>query len=124
MQNYGRSNTTGFRRFCKTMELQNDPALIEQYKQLHAPGQVWPEITRGMREIGIIDMEIYLAGSRLFMIMDTVPEFEHDRAMTLLASKPRQGEWEAFVSRFQVSDVDSSADEKWILMEKIYQLDE
>ena len=34
------------------------------------------------------------------MIMDTVPEFDHDRDMKLLASKPRQYEWESYVSNF------------------------
>lgn len=45
-----------------------------------------------MKEVGILDMEIYLLGTRLFMIMDTVPDFDHDSAMTELAKKPRQSE--------------------------------
>lgn len=100
------------------------PELIEAYKKVHAPGAVWPEITRGMREVGIVDMEIYLLGNQLFMIMDTVPEFNHDEAMKTLAQKPRQAEWEAYVSRFQKSGAEASADEKWQLMERIFKLDQ
>jgi L-rhamnose mutarotase len=77
-----------------------------------------------MREAGIVDMEIYILGNQLFMIMDTVPDFDHDKAMKELAKKPRQAEWEAFVSRFQKTSADASADEKWQLMERIYKLDE
>jgi L-rhamnose mutarotase len=112
-----------YKRFCKTLKLEDDPKLIEEYKKVHAPGAVWPEITKGMKEVGIIDMEIYLLGTRLFMIMDTVPDFDHDKAMKELAEKPRQAEWEAFVSRFQETSADASADEKWQLMERIFKLD-
>jgi len=112
-----------YKRFCKTLKLEDDFQLIEDYKKVHVPGAVWPEVTQGMKEVGIIDMEIYLLGTRLFMIMDTVPDFEHDRAMNELASKPRQAEWEAFVSQFQKTSADASADEKWQLMELIFKLD-
>ena len=111
------------KRFCKTLELRNDPLLIEEYKKVHAPGAAWPEITRGIRQVGVTDMEIYLLGSRLFMIMETVDDFDHDKAMQLLATLPRQQEWEAFVSKFQKTSAEASADEKWQLMERIFKLD-
>ena len=114
---------TQYKRFCKTLKLEDDPQLIEEYKRVHAPGAVWPEITQGMKEVGIVDMEIYLLGTQLFMIMDTVPDFDHDKAMKELASKPRQAEWEAFVSQFQKTSAEASADEKWQLMERIFKLD-
>lgn len=110
------------KRFCKTLTLKDDQELIMAYKHVHAPGAAWPEITQGMRDVGIIDMEIYLLGNRLFMIMDTVGDFDHDRDMALLASKPRQSEWEAYVSKFQNSSANASADEKWVLMERIYKM--
>jgi L-rhamnose mutarotase len=112
-----------YKRYCKTLKLEDDPQLIEAYIKVHAPGAVWPEITQGMKEVGIIDMEIYIQGTRLFMIMDTVADFDHDKAMKELASKPRQAEWEAYVSRFQKTSADASADEKWQLMERIFKMD-
>jgi L-rhamnose mutarotase len=115
---------SSFKRYCKTMELRNDKKLIEAYKKAHAKGAAWPEITRGMQEVGIIDMEIYLLGTKLFMIMDTVIDFDHDKAMAELARKPRQSEWEAHMSQFQVSSADASADQKWQQMERIYKMDE
>ena len=112
-----------FKRYCKTLSLKDDPKLIEDYKKVHAAGAAWPEITQGMKDVGIINMEIYIYGTRLFMIMDTVADFDHDRAMAELATKPRQSEWEAYVSRFQQSSAEATADEKWQLMERIYKLD-
>ena len=117
------SKSTSYKRHCKTLSLKDDPQLIEDYKKVHAPGAAWPEITQGMKEVGIVDMEIYILGTRLFMIMDTVPDFDHDKAMAELAGKPRQTEWEAYVSRFQQTSAEATADEKWQLMERIYKLD-
>lgn len=116
-------HTATFLRFCKTMELRNDDQLIEEYKKAHAKGAAWPEITLGMQEVGILDMEIYLLGTTLFMIMDTVPDFDHTTAMAALAEKPRQSEWELYVSRFQHAPGGHNANEKWQLMERIYKME-
>ena len=113
-----------FKRYCKSLELENDPVLIAEYKKLHAMGGIWPEITAGMKEVGIIDMEIYLSGTTLFMIMDTKADFDHDRAMTKLATLQRQAEWEALVSKYQKTSSDASAKEKWRLIERIFKMDQ
>lgn len=123
MEYLSNQSYTSYKRFCKTLTLEDDPQLIEDYKKVHAANAVWPEITRGMIDVGILDMEIYIVGTRLFMIMDTVPEFDHDSAMAELANKPGQSEWEAYVSRFQRTSAEASADEKWQLVERIYKLE-
>jgi len=115
---------TTFRRYCKTLDLRNDSTLIAAYKKAHSKGQAWPEITQGMREVGILDMEIYIAGTRLFMIMDTVPDFEHNKAFTELAKKPRQAEWEAYMAQFQDTTADAPPEKKWKMIERIYKLGE
>ncbi|MFD1874814.1 L-rhamnose mutarotase [Hymenobacter bucti] len=113
---------TPFKRYCKALRLQADTELLAAYRHLHAPGNAWPEITQGMREVGILDMEIYLIDNQAFMLMDTVPEFDHDQAMQTLATKPRQAEWEALVAPFQQTTPDATAAEKWQLLERIYKL--
>ncbi|GGZ24551.1 hypothetical protein GCM10007049_16160 [Echinicola pacifica] len=113
-----------FKRYCKTLTLKRDEKLIESYKEVHAMGKAWPEVTAGMKEVGILDMEIYIHQNSLFMIMDTQLDFDHDKAMKKLATLPRQQEWEQFVSRFQQTDTASSAEEKWQLMERIYEMDQ
>ena len=123
MSSVSKRDYTRYKRYCKTLNLEDDPGLIEDYKKVHMPENTWPEITQGMIEVGILDMEIYIMGTRLFMIMDTLPEFDHDRDMALLATKPRQSEWEAFVSRFQKTSSEATADEKWQIMDRIYKLD-
>jgi L-rhamnose mutarotase len=122
MENQERNTRRTFKRFCKTLELRDDPELIAAYKKVHEAEFFWPEIMQGIREVGIIDMEIYITGTRLFMIMDTVADFDHDKAMAELATKPRQKEWEAYVSRFQRSSKNASAEEKWLVIERIFKL--
>jgi L-rhamnose mutarotase len=115
---------TSFKRYCKILELENDPLLIEEYKRLHAMGAGWPEVTAGAKEVGIINLEIYISGTTLFMIMETAADFDHDKAMARLATLPRQSEWEATVSKYQKTSSDASADEKWQLLERIFKMDQ
>ena len=60
-----------------TIDLKNDPDLIAQYREHHA--NPWPEPLRGLREIGVLDMKIFLLGTRMFMYMTTADEFEAER---------------------------------------------
>jgi L-rhamnose mutarotase len=109
------------KRFCQTLELRDDPELIEKYCEAHA--HVWPEIMAGQREVGILDMQIYRLGNRLFMIVDTVDSFDWERDMARLATLPRQAEWEAYVAQFQGCDPSAPSTDKWRLMEKIFELE-
>ena len=106
------------KRYCQTLTLVDNPELIEQYVEVHK--HVWPEIIEGQREVGILDMQIYRKDRHLFMIMDTVDDFNFERDMARLATLPRQAEWEAYVSQFQGAKADARSDEKWQLMERIF----
>lgn len=106
------------KRYCQTLTLVDDPELITKYVEAHA--HVWPEVIAGQREVGILDMQIYQRGRALFMIMDTVDDFDFERDMTRLATLPRQAEWEAYVSQFQGCAAAASSADKWQLMERIF----
>ena len=112
-----------FNRYCKVLKLQDNKELIEKYKEVHKPGNIWPEIARGIREVGIIDMELYLYGNIAFMIMDTVPGFDHDKAMKQLAGLSQQKEWEEHVSAFQQAGDKSDTPEKWEIVDRIFELE-
>ena len=106
------------KRYCQTLILVDNPEMIEKYVEAHK--HVWPEIIAGQGEVGILDMQIYRKGRSLFMIMDTVDNFDFERDMARLATLPRQAEWEAYVSQFQGAKADARSDEKWSLMERIF----
>ena len=106
------------KRYCQTLTLVDDEEMIKKYVEAHA--QVWPEIIDGQRQVGIVDMLIYRRGRSLFMIMDTVEDFDFARDMARLSTLPRQAEWEAYVSQFQGCAADASSADKWQLMERIF----
>lgn len=124
MKEYKKSSVhVNFKRYCKVLKLKGDRELIRRYAEVHKPGNIWPEITNGIREVGIIDMEIYLHGDTAFMIMDTVPDFDHNKAMQELAGMPRQKEWEEYVAQFQQAGDKASTPEKWSVVKRIFVLD-
>ena len=110
------------KRYCPTLDLKDDPELIRRYRQLHSPEGCWPEILRGIREVGILEMEIYIIGSRLFMIVETPLDFDWDEAMSRLATLPRQAEWEGVVAAFQQCAPGATSDQKWQLMDRMFHL--
>ena len=109
------------KRYCQTLELADDPALIEKYCDVHA--HIWPEVMEGQREVGILDMQIFRYGRSVFMICDTVDEFDWEKDMARLATLPRQAEWEAYVAQMQGCDPSLPSDAKWHMMEQIYGLE-
>lgn len=106
------------KRYCQTLTLVDDEAMIAKYVEAHA--NVWPEVVSGQHQVGIVSMQIYRHGHTLFMIMDTVDDFDFDRDMARLSTLPRQAEWEAYVSQFQGCAANASSAEKWKRMEKIF----
>ncbi|HEY9542536.1 L-rhamnose mutarotase [Prevotella sp.] len=110
------------KRYCQTLDLKADPELIAQYRKAHSQPQMWREIMEGIRQVGILEMEIYILDSRLFMIVETPLDFDWDTAMSQLATLPRQAEWEAYTSRFQAVLAGQTSDQKWQLMERMFYL--
>lgn len=106
------------KRYCQTMDLRDNPELIAEYKRRHS--QVWPEIIEGIKAVGILDMQIFLLGHRLMMIVDAPLDFQWDEAMSRLATLPRQQEWETYMSLFQDCSAEATSDEKWQMMERIF----
>ena len=110
------------KRYCQTMDLKNDPALIDRYVEAHSRLKAWPEIREGIRTVGILEMEIYILGNRLFMIVETPLDFDWESAMAKLATLPRQAEWEDYVAMFQACQPGSASNEKWKLMDRMFYL--
>lgn len=110
------------KRFCQTLDLKDNPELIAEYRRRHSQGEAWSEIIDGIKEVGILEMEIYLVDTRLFMIVETPVNFDWESAMQRLAALPRQQEWEDYMSEFQVAAQGASSDEKWRMMERIFHL--
>lgn len=110
------------KRYCQTLDLKDNPDLIAAYRKLHGPDGIWPEILDGIKKAGILEMEIYLLGTRLFMIVEMPAEADWDEVMSRMGAYPRQSEWEALTARYQEAAAGSASAEKWKLMERIFHL--
>jgi L-rhamnose mutarotase len=108
------------RRYCLTLDLQDDPALIAEYKRQHE--KIWPEIIQSIRDAGVEDLSIYLLGTRMFMIMDVGDDFSFTAKARADAANPKVRDWEEFMWKFQQALPQAKPGEKWLLMEKIYDL--
>ena len=108
------------RRFCLTLDLKDDPELIAEYRRYHE--HVWPEISESIQQSGILDMEIYLLGTRLFMIMEVNENFSFEAKSEADRQNPKVQEWENLMWRFQKALPRSKPGEKWIRMERIFKL--
>lgn len=110
------------KRYCQTLDLPNDHALIEAYRHAHSAENVWAEIKAGIRAVGILEMDMYILGNKVFMIVETPLNFDWDSAMSRLAALPRQQEWEDYVSVLQGCQPGTASTGKWKLMERMFQL--
>jgi L-rhamnose mutarotase len=108
------------KRYCLALDLVNDERLIAGYDAHHR--QVWPEIRKSITDAGIVNMEIYRLGNRLFMIMDTDSSFSFDRKSAMDAANPKVQEWEQLMWKYQQALPLAKPGEKWLLMNKIFQL--
>lgn len=113
--------STNMTRYCLTLDLKDDPILIEKYKEYHAPGNFWPEINQNIRKAGVVDMEIYLVGNRMFMIMEVDDTFSFER-MEEINQDPKSVEWEDLMWGFQQAVPGAKPGEKWVLMERVFKL--
>ena len=108
-------------RHVLAVDLKDDPAVVEAYKAHHR--RVWPEVLRSLRRAGIADMQIYLLGRRLVMVVDMAPGRDFTRAFAQhVASDPRVGEWEALMKSMQQPAPGSAAGDWWAVMQPVFDL--
>jgi len=110
------------KRYCLALDLVNDPLLIAEYEYWHKDGNGWPEIKSSILDAGIQDMQIFLIGNRLFMIIETDDSFSFERKAEMDTSNPMVQKWEKLMEKFQKPLPWANGNGKWVLMNKIYQL--
>jgi L-rhamnose mutarotase len=106
--------------YCLTLDLHDDPALIEQYKLHHR--DVWPQILQSLRDSGILNARIYLLGTRLVMTLETTDVFSFEAKAAADAANPKVQEWEILMWTFQKPLPQAKPGDKWMLMEQIFDL--
>jgi L-rhamnose mutarotase len=110
------------KRYFKTLTLADDPKLIEKYKLLHSREKSWKIVRDGIRSVGILEMELFIYGTTVCMVMETPMNFDLESAMDKLSKLPMQQEWENLVSVLQNSSIGKTSADKWHLMERFFYL--
>lgn len=124
------SATTGatahntLRRFCFALDLKDDPGLIKRYKWWHRPGGPPDAVVRSLVAADIRELEIWLCGFRLFMILEAGPNYDPAVKAARDAQDPDVIAWERLMWEFQKPLPWAAAGEKWVAAERIYALSE
>ena len=109
------------RRYCFALDLKDDPQAIAEYRKHHT--EIWPEVTRSIQDAGVTDLEIYLTGNRLFMVLEAGPSFSLEGKTAADLANPKVQEWERLMWQYQQRLPLSQPGEKWRLMERIFKLE-
>jgi L-rhamnose mutarotase len=107
-------------KYCLALDLIDDPKLIAEYEAYHRA--VWPEILQSITDSGILHMEIYRTGNRLFMIMETADSFSFDHKSKSDEANPKVQDWEKLMWKYQQALPNAKPGEKWMLMDKIFSM--
>lgn len=108
------------KRYALALDLVDDPKLIAEYEAYHLA--VWPEIQASITGAGIENMTIYRFGNRLFMTMDVKDTFSFEKKNEMDAANPKVQEWETLMWKYQQAVPGAKPGEKWVLMDKIFEL--
>lgn len=112
--------TVELHKYCLALDLKDDPEKIDAYIKYHK--QVWPEINQSIKASGIQNAEIYHTRNRLFMILKVDDTFSFEKKASMDGDNPKVQEWEALMWKFQQALPNTPEGTKWVLMEKIYDL--
>jgi L-rhamnose mutarotase len=108
-------------RYALALDLVDDPAKIAAYEAAHTA--IWPEVRQHLRTEGVLDMEIYRLGTRLFMLMEVDPAVYSEEAMAAAAlANPAIVKWEALMGAYQQPTPWTAQGRKWMPMERIFDL--
>ena len=108
------------KRFCLALDLKEDTRLIAEYEYHHK--NVWPEIIKSIKGSDIEVLDIYRTGNRMFMIIEANEDFSFEKKTATDAANPKVQEWENLMWKFQQALPWAKTGEKWILMDKIFEL--
>ena len=115
---YGTAQRVQTRRYCLTLDLKDDPALIAEYRRHH--DAVWPDVLESLRASGIVRAEIYLRETRMVMVIEVGPDFTFEAKAAADAANPIVQEWETLMWTYQQALPGVPPGQKWQLMERIW----
>lgn len=108
-------------RYALALDLVDDEAKIAAYEKAHE--SIWPEVREHLFAHGVLGMEIYRLGTRMFMVMEVDPTVYRQEAMAQ-ASLANEAivRWETLMWTYQAPTPWTPAGQKWAPMRRIFTL--
>lgn len=97
---------------------------IEVYKTWHRAGGPPASVTAAIRDDGVTELEIYLVGDRLVLIMEVDDAFDAEAKAARDAANPDIQAWDALMRTCQKPLPFGPEGSTWLQMERIYSLQE
>ncbi|EGR27490.1 hypothetical protein IMG5_194930 [Ichthyophthirius multifiliis] len=110
------------RIYYLTLDLKDDQNLIQLYEEHHK--KIWPEITKGIKDSGVLNMQIYRVSTRLFMVMEVDEYFSFEKMEQMDKNNQKVQQWQNLMDQFQQRLPYAQNGEKWVLLQKIFDLKE
>ena len=108
-------------RYALATDLVDDPARIALFEKAHQA--LWPEVREHLRTEGVLALEIYRLGTRLFMLMEVDPAVYSAEAMAAAAlANPAMVRWNALLEDCLLPVPGAAPNEKWAPLQRIFQL--
>jgi L-rhamnose mutarotase len=112
-------------RLYFAVDLRDDPALIAAYERWHRAEHIWPEVTRGLRARGVVELELFRCGNRLLQVLQHDPAaLEPSPVVMPGLLDSRLAQWETLMWQFQAPLPFAQPGEKWVPMQRIFSLEE
>jgi L-rhamnose mutarotase len=119
-QNSYRTEQDDLKTYYLALDLRDDPNFVEEYKSYHRPDRIWPDVLQAIKHDGVLCQEIYLAGTRMVMVLTTSDEFSFEKNVEKLRDNPAMREWEKLMWNYQQAIPAAKPGERWVMMEKIF----
>ena len=115
-------NPTVTRR-CFAVDLHDDAEQIARYRDWHRAGGPPAAVTEAIRADDVLELEIWLVGDRMFMILEQGDAYDPDAKLARDAANPDVQAWDALMRSFQ-KPLPFAPDHTWVEMARIYALSE
>jgi L-rhamnose mutarotase len=111
------------RRRCFAVDLHDDADQIARYRAWHRAGGPPMAVTAAIRADDVRQLEIWLVGDRMFMILEQGEAYDAQAKAARDAANPDVQAWDALMRTFQ-KPLPFAPDQTWVEMERIYALSE
>ncbi len=109
-------------RYALALDLVDDEAKIAAYEKAHE--SIWPEVREHLLAQGVLAMEIYRLGTRMFMVMEVDPAvYSEERMARASLENEAIVRWETLMWTFQAPTPWTPAGQKWVRMRRVFQLE-